>query len=636
MARRSSSSSITYKWPYDVFLSFYGDDTRLGFISHLYESLRRSGIHAFIDNKIRDGEHITPALFKAIEESRIAIIVFSENYANSTFCLQELEKIVDCFKEESRLIYPVFYYVDPSELRRPKGSYAEALARLEERFKSERHKVEKWRQALSQAAAHKGCHLESKIANEQECITRITREVAVRINIKPLDVTNYPVGLESRVKEVISCLDLWSTEEIKMIGIWGAGGIGKSTIARAVYNLIAHDFEGSCFLSDVRKQSKMPNGLSDLQEKLLGRLVMEKDLKLGDYHEGIPIIEHRLSQKKILLILDDVDESNQLKVVAGSCDWFGHGSRIIITTRNKQLLKSHGIKSIYDVKLLNGEESLKLLTWYAFKKENVDSNYMKVCKRATHYCCGFPLVLEVIGSYLYGKEVSQWSSALDQFKSIPDRTVLNALKLSFDTLEEVEKQVFLDLACFFNEDLGKDIVRQESPYEPGERSRLWFYQDIIHVLQQDTGTNKVEAMILDLLECIEVQWSGEELMKMKNLKLLVIRNTCFSESPKDLPNSLRWLEWKGYPFKSLPHQVRPTQLAYLDLSYSSCEFLQPFDKKFPNLSHMDLRNCKFLQQIPDLSGASNLTELWVDGCTNLIEIHDSVGCLNKLRELSAV
>ncbi|KAI9127132.1 hypothetical protein K1719_001691 [Acacia pycnantha] len=162
MALRSSSSSITYKWTYDVFLSFYGDDTRLGFISHLYESLHRSGIHAFIDYKIRNGEHITPALFRAIENSRIAIIVFSQNYANSTFCLQELEKIVDCFKEESRLIYPVFYYVDPSELRRPRGSYAQALALLEERFEDNIHRVEKWRQVLSQAADLKGCHLKHK------------------------------------------------------------------------------------------------------------------------------------------------------------------------------------------------------------------------------------------------------------------------------------------------------------------------------------------------------------------------------------------------------------------------------------------------------------------------------------------
>ncbi|KAI9126991.1 hypothetical protein K1719_001550 [Acacia pycnantha] len=186
------------------------------------------------------------------------------------------------------------------------------------------------------------------------------------------------------------------------------------------------------------------------------------------------------------------------------------------------------------------------------------------------------------------------------------------------------------------EDLGKEIVRQESSYEPGERSRLWFYKDILQVLQQDTGTNKVKAIILDLPKGIEVQWSGEAFEKMRSLKMLVIKKACFSECPKYLPNSLKWLEWKGYPFKILPFRMRLTELVYLDLSYSYCECLQPFDKNFFNLSHMNLRNCKFLKQIPDLSGASNLRELWLDGCTNLIEVHDSVGCLNKLTVLSAM
>ncbi|KAI9127378.1 hypothetical protein K1719_001937 [Acacia pycnantha] len=680
MANQAPSSSITSKWTYDVFLSFYGDDTRLGFTGHLHRALCQRGIRVFLDDEcIRTGENITPTLFRAIKESRTAIVVFSGNYANSTFCLRELAKILKYFKNESRLIYPVFYHVDPSELRNPKKSYAKALAQLEKRFKDKRHKVEKWRQALSQAADLKGCHLKPKIANEEECITRIAKEVATRINQKPLHVADYPIGLVPRVKEILPYLDIWSTEKIKMIGICGLDGIGKSTIARALYNSIADNFEGSCFLSDVRKKSAEPNGLSHLQGTLLSKLVMAKDLNFGDYHEGIPIIQSSLSQKKILLILDDVDKSDQLEALAGSCDWFACGSRIIITTEDKKLLKSHGIESIYDVEGLNKQESLKLLSWYAFKRKNVGSCYLKVFNSAVDYSCGFPSALKVIGSIFGGKSINLWNSALQQFKSTPNGIVFDALKSSYGTFGEVEKQVFLDLACFFNgetlanivdiflcvrdielknamdmlidkslikieqarvtmhgliEDVGKEIVRQKSPNEPGERSRLWVYQDILHVLEQDTGTNKVEVIILDLLESREVQWSGEELMKMKNLKMLVIRNACFSERPKYLPNSLRWLEWKGYSFLCFP--VLPTQLVYLDLSDSSCLFLQPFDKKFPNLSRMNLRNCESLRQIPDLSGASNLTELWLDGCTSLIEIHDSVGCLDNLRKLNAM
>ncbi|XP_028754839.1 TMV resistance protein N-like [Neltuma alba] len=603
MEHRAPSSSTTYKWKYDVFLSFHGDDTRSAFISHLHDSLCRGGFSVFIDCEIGIGEKITDDLFRAIEESRIAMVVFSENYADSTFCLKELEKILECFKKQSLLIYPVFYHVDPSELRRPRGSYAAALARQEERFKYNRHTVETWKRNLSQAAEFKGFHLKPKISNERKCIKKIIKDVAARI--KPPE------------------------------RIWGAGGIGKSTIARAVYNSIADNFEGLCFLSDVRMHSENINtGLPHLQETLLRKLVKGKTFKLDDYHEGIPIIKRRLSQKKkILLILDDVDKSQQLEALAGSCDWFGCGSRIIITTRDKQLLVNHNdVSGIYDVEELNYKESLELLSWHAFNKEDADSKYMKVCKCAIHYSCGFPLALELIGSSLHGKGVDHWNSALRQFKRTPHGQVFNAFKLSYDSLEKQNqadpKQVFLDLACFFNgeklahvidklqcfhgndvkyaieavlvdkslikikgdcvtmhgliEDAGKEIVQQESLYEPGQRSRLWFYQDILHVLQQGTGTNEVQAIILDLPEGLEVQWSGEEFMKMTSLKMLVIR------------------------------------------------------KKFHNLTSMNLSNCEYLQQTPDLSEAPNLRELRLDDCKDLTTIDGSVGRLKKLTELSAM
>ncbi|XP_054781830.1 TMV resistance protein N-like [Prosopis cineraria] len=683
MTQQAGSSSITYKWTFDVFLSFHGEDTRLGFIGNLREALRQRGIHAFIDDEgIRTGEEITPALFQAIRESRVAIIVFSKNFANSSFCLEELAKILECHKEEGRLIYPIFYYVDPSELRRPRGSYAKALARLERRFKDNHEKVKKWRLALFQAANLKGCHLKPKISKEHECITKIIGEVSTRINHDLLHISRYPIGLVPRMKEVISLLELWSTKETKMVGIWGAGGIGKSTIARALYNSIAHHFEGLCFLSNVRKEFQMPNGLPHLQETLLYKLAMEKDLKLGDFHEGIPIIKRRLSRKKILLILDDVDELVQLEALAGSCDWFGLGSRLVITTRNKQLLVSHThVKCIYEVRKLNKEESLQLLSWHAFKKENVESDFIEVSNRAILYSCGFPLALEVIGSNLCGKGVYQWSLALDQFKAIPHERVLEVIQLSYDALGEFEKKVFLDLACFFNgeklgdvkcrllclreiqpeyaikvlidkslikiegdcvimhdliEDMGKEIVRRESQDEPGERSRLWFYKDILQVLQHDTGTNKVEAIVLDLPQGKEVQWSGEAFVKMKKLKILVIKNASFSKGLAYLPNSLRWLEWKKYPFRFLPLDFCPMELVYMDLSSSYVELLHSFDMKFESLRHMDFKSCKFLQQIPNLSRASNLTELCLDDCTSLTEIHDSVGSLSKLKKLSAM
>ncbi|XP_054813454.1 putative disease resistance protein At4g11170 [Prosopis cineraria] len=116
MAQGLESSCVTYRWTYDVFLSLHSEGTHLTFVSHVYDYLYQRGIHAFIDDEsLHASEEIRPSLFKTIKGSRIDIIVFSKNYASSTFCLDELEEIVECFKE-GQLVCPVFYHVEPSEI----------------------------------------------------------------------------------------------------------------------------------------------------------------------------------------------------------------------------------------------------------------------------------------------------------------------------------------------------------------------------------------------------------------------------------------------------------------------------------------------------------------------------------------
>ena len=147
----ASSSSFTHQpKTFDVFLSFRGEDTRYGFISHLHETLRQRGIHTFIDKYLPKGEEISGELLKTIENSTISIIVFSENYASSTWCLEELAKIVEC-RENKQLVRPVFYKVDPSEVRKQKGKYGEALTMHEEKF-NDKKKIQRWREALCEAA----------------------------------------------------------------------------------------------------------------------------------------------------------------------------------------------------------------------------------------------------------------------------------------------------------------------------------------------------------------------------------------------------------------------------------------------------------------------------------------------------
>jgi hypothetical protein len=94
----STSSPTTPYLKLDVFLSFRGTDTRNSFTSHLYDALQRNQIDAYIDNKLDGGEKIEPALLERIEESCISLVIFSENYPDSTFCLRELSKILECME----------------------------------------------------------------------------------------------------------------------------------------------------------------------------------------------------------------------------------------------------------------------------------------------------------------------------------------------------------------------------------------------------------------------------------------------------------------------------------------------------------------------------------------------------------
>ena len=152
----ASSSSFTHQPEnFDVFLSFRGEDTRHGFVSHLYEALCLRGIHTFIDDKLQRGAKISAQLFKTIENSKMSIIVFSENYASSTWCLEELAKIFEC-KKNGQLMIPVFYKVDPSEIRKQKGNFGKALAEHEKNIDNK--KVQKWRDALREVANISGWH----------------------------------------------------------------------------------------------------------------------------------------------------------------------------------------------------------------------------------------------------------------------------------------------------------------------------------------------------------------------------------------------------------------------------------------------------------------------------------------------
>ena len=198
--------------------------------------------------------------------------------------------------------------------------------------------------------------------------------------------------------------------------ICGIGGSGKTTIAKAIYNQIHGTFLKKGFIEDISEVSRTRKQ-ANLQERLLSDLLKTK-VEIHRVEMGRSMIGERLYGKKVLIVLDDVNEYGPLDLWESS-SWFGEGTVIIITTRDESLLRIHHVYSIFRMNLMNPNESLELLSWHAFREAKPKEEYHFLAKRVVAYCGGLPLVLEVIGSCLYERTKEEWNRLLLQLDNSP-------------------------------------------------------------------------------------------------------------------------------------------------------------------------------------------------------------------------
>ncbi|KAL5574172.1 hypothetical protein UlMin_023769 [Ulmus minor] len=192
----SSSCVDPSLYNYDVFISFRGDDTRLNFTSHLYKALCQNRIRPYIDeDRLEKGDDVSRALSKAIEESAISIVIFSTNYASSTWCLDELVHIIKCKKEKSQIVLPIFHGVDPSDIRKQERSYANAFVEHELRFNNTIHKVQEWRQALIEASGLSGW--DSRGKSEADIVEKVVNDVKEKLKY---------IRSNDRIEDLLKCL----------------------------------------------------------------------------------------------------------------------------------------------------------------------------------------------------------------------------------------------------------------------------------------------------------------------------------------------------------------------------------------------------------------------------------------------
>ncbi|KAL9681242.1 hypothetical protein QQ045_013024 [Rhodiola kirilowii] len=698
MAGGRELSDPRNKFIHQIFLSFRGEDVRNGFI----------GFRVYIDNVgLKHGSNIQTNLLEAIEHSKVSIVTLSPRYAESRWCLDELAKIMELNVSPDRFVLPVFFDVEPTDVRHQTGLYNTFFEAHVKRFEMSR--VENWRWALKEVAALKGPSLKDANRFEAHLVQNIIKEVRKMLPIRKFALPPNIIGFDSIVRDIST----WIQDRSQDVGvgvIHGQGGVGKTTIAQISFNDNFNDFEGYSFLEDIRRVSKQDNGHIRLQRKLISDISGCEVGEIYSVSEGMAKIRDVIGPKRILLVLDDVEEMEHLGVLFDYPEWFCPGSKIIITTRNRQLQRIRLFQREFEVNTLSEEESTKLFSLLVFDQTIPSKGYEKVSYRFVKYSGGLPLALCVLGPLLRGEDdIEIWEDKLQKLENYSNQKIHAVLKLSFDSLaDEEERNLFLHIAFFFVgrskayalkilkackaytkdgfqnlasrclvsvsgglltmhhliQEMGREVVRQELVNEPGLRSRLSNHKETLNVLRKNKGTPSIKGLrlafpapktvalkedshtqhvgngiglasilpsipsrrIMSNLESIDT----DAFTNLENLDLLELSYVQLMGGFYNFPKEIKWLWWQGCPLESIPQDLELYKLVVLDMQHSRLLNVWEDNKFLGALKILDLSHSCCLRSTPDLSNVVKLEWIILEGCINLVQIHDSIGSLSRL------
>ncbi|CAA7032847.1 unnamed protein product [Microthlaspi erraticum] len=474
--------------------------------------------------------------------------------------------------------------------------------------------------------------------NEAEMIEEITNDILGKLKLTlPKDFDDF-VGMEDHIAEISSRLRLES-EEVKMVGIWGPSGIGKTTIARAAFNRLSCNFQGSVFIDRAfvsksrniyaRANPDDYNMRLHLQRNFLCEILGKRHIKID--HLGA--VGERLKRRKVLIVLDDLDDQVVLDTLVGQTNWFGSGSRIIVVTKDRHFLRSHGIDCVYEVGLPAENLALEMLSRYAFKQRCPLAGFTELAVEVANLFGYLPLGLKALGSYLRGRDKESW--IMHGLRKGLNKKLEEALRVDYEGLgSKKDKAIFRHIACLLNnveindiklllEDSGLDVNTGLDNLLDNALIRERWNVVHMHCLVQEMGKEMVRAQSKNPTK-------REFLVDSKDI-CDVLGGNVVAEKLSGI--SLNLSELEEYPLKCLPSSFRGEDLVVLKMRNSKLEKLWNGAQSLSLLEHMDLRGSTWLKEIPDLSMATNLMTLDLRGCQSLVELPGSILEWNNLELL---
>ncbi|CAA7057313.1 unnamed protein product [Microthlaspi erraticum] len=703
MATSSSSTGP------QVFINFRGE-LRSNFVSHLHAALERQGINSFIDSKEKPGVDLKE-LFSRIEKSTVALAILSSKYTESHWCLDELVKIKECVDLRTLRVIPIFYNLKPDTVKQLDGNFGLQLWDLWKK-KGRDDRILKWDAALQGVRSKKALILEEH-TNEAAFINLIaahvqdflSEDLALREenpkpqgrgeeNPKPEERSNPAVNNikpgEQRLKQleeklIMDCED----NESRIVGIVGMAGIGKTYLAETLFKKLKKKVNSHVFIK--LDSEKWNDQKLDWLQKTLVEGLLDKSIDCGN---GNPLEfwKDTLVKKKVVIFFDNVTDKKQIKPLLGNCNWIKAGSRILITTRDKSLLKELTC-DLFHVPKLNDRESLEL-----FRDQvctTLEGNIMDMSRKFVDYAGGNPFALKEFGDELCGKDEDHWKTRLGKLTQCSNSMVGDKLRICYDELNEKQKDAFLDIACFFRsqeENYVRTLLDSFNVHESAESGtelrdltdkflidicdgrvemhglfctvakelvetsggKYWLFPsncpEFTTALAKKEGRNKVRGIVLDMSEMEEKSLDSQAFVDMTSLQYLKVYSStdpgghneakCNLNLPDELEfpkdNILRYLHWVKFPKKELPSNLEPKNLIDLRLPYSNITTLWNCAKVTPKLRWVDLSHSSKLTSLLGLSKAPNLLRLILEGCTSLKELPMEMKELKNLSFLNLI